>query len=797
MLTYPTLNGRPVDKWMVTELKDELRQRNLPITGLKDDLVRRLFEAIQDEENTDGGTLPAEGLKGGETPGSVDVSVYEASGEADVDEGVSEVMKQGEDVVISVTESINESLVPTTEAIHEAVISTVETGQRTLNDDTEVAFSLVDKAATDENCCKSDGVGLELASGAIHNDIIEKTPEYDSNGKMFVDGTPSENSVISTKLDVDRKILETCQAAVISPAEATQGTMDAVTEVECSIVYMAASDENHCQSNGVRLDSSGVNTVKEVNPDSQCHYDTIEEAPVDESSMKMAVVDVSSDVSDISIKLGVDVDRKVLEATQDAFIGTAEASQRALDAVNEVGASLVDMASKATNENQCETDGVGLEFASVGNTTVKKVNPHSEVCEDTIEKNPEDKSSKKMVDDDVPSDITSINIKLGVGDVDMRLLEQEAVPTPPDAIVLYADNKDADADAVAAAVAVSEDDTDKEMAIDDVSSDVIQLNVNSGIDVDCKIEQEVLPTVGVDYNIGLGKVQPPPDAIALHAHVAATADSMILKNSFSENAMINGKDYGDPKSTNGDRKLIESGPEDKVSEVNQDLESQIKCVSNFHDNVSTNEKNNVMGNLNANNSDFDLEAKQEIMKPVFTIPSIGDCLQVLDGDEELHKNGSMEESRFTCNMDLDTKEDSPDGNSTDKRLDLSPSDDSMGEDLMGNVHDFGGKTKVTSEPEHVFKEVAPVDTIIEGSSGHAMEAVAEDKPPNPTEKRKSGGILCLFTVLSDIDIPHCYAPYDVLSFSMRTTISMSILSRGHCCVILVMSFFTVGIYCLL
>jgi apoptotic chromatin condensation inducer in the nucleus len=138
MLTYPTLNGRPVDKWMVTELKDELRQRNLPITGLKDDLVRRLFEAIQDEENTDGGTLPAEGLKGGETPGSVDVSVYEASGEADVDEGVSEVMKQGEDVVISVTESINESLVPTTEAIHEAVISTVETGQRTLNDDTEV-----------------------------------------------------------------------------------------------------------------------------------------------------------------------------------------------------------------------------------------------------------------------------------------------------------------------------------------------------------------------------------------------------------------------------------------------------------------------------------------------------------------------------------------------------------------------------------------------------------------------------------------------------------------------------------
>jgi hypothetical protein len=100
--------------------------------------VRRLFEAIQGEENTDGGTLPAEGLKGGETPSSIDAPVWEASGEANVDEGVSKVMKQGVDLVISIRESINESLVPTTEAMNEAVISTTETGQRTLNDDTEV-----------------------------------------------------------------------------------------------------------------------------------------------------------------------------------------------------------------------------------------------------------------------------------------------------------------------------------------------------------------------------------------------------------------------------------------------------------------------------------------------------------------------------------------------------------------------------------------------------------------------------------------------------------------------------------
>ena len=61
MSTYPMLNDRPIDQWMVTELKDELLRRNLPVTGLKDDLVKRLFEAIQDKildggEKTSGGT---------------------------------------------------------------------------------------------------------------------------------------------------------------------------------------------------------------------------------------------------------------------------------------------------------------------------------------------------------------------------------------------------------------------------------------------------------------------------------------------------------------------------------------------------------------------------------------------------------------------------------------------------------------------------------------------------------------------------------------------------------------------
>lgn len=46
---YPVLHDRPINKWKVAELKEELKRRNLMTKGLKDDLVRRLDEAIRNE----------------------------------------------------------------------------------------------------------------------------------------------------------------------------------------------------------------------------------------------------------------------------------------------------------------------------------------------------------------------------------------------------------------------------------------------------------------------------------------------------------------------------------------------------------------------------------------------------------------------------------------------------------------------------------------------------------------------------------------------------------------------------
>lgn len=46
---YQILDNRPIDKWRVIELKEELKRRKLTTRGLKKDLVKRLDEAIRAE----------------------------------------------------------------------------------------------------------------------------------------------------------------------------------------------------------------------------------------------------------------------------------------------------------------------------------------------------------------------------------------------------------------------------------------------------------------------------------------------------------------------------------------------------------------------------------------------------------------------------------------------------------------------------------------------------------------------------------------------------------------------------
>ncbi|CAN6226173.1 unnamed protein product [Urochloa humidicola] len=449
--------------------------------------------------------------------------------------------------------------------------------------------------------------------------------------------------------------------------------------------------------------------------------------PEDDASKKMAI--------ELSVKVDCKTEQEVpalpdaigesilatSEVTQEAAVGTAETSKRSLDAVVEVESSLI-------NTSAIETNGNGLESASSDNILVEEANPRSEDHCDTIEKAPEDDTKKKMDVDDVPSDVTFDDIKLGLN-MCSEILEKKDATATLDDIVLDGDHEDADA----VAAAEPEDNTSKKIATDDLLSDVTHTTVKLGIKADCKMEEEEAPTL--------------PDAIELHADskeddVVAAAENMIPKDNFSVNTLMYGNGHGDPNCSDGDTKPFLCREKDQVSEVNRDLDSQVKFVSVLDDNISTNEKNDVKGNLNADGCDLELEVKQLMVKPSSTVTSLGDHLQVLDAEKGLHKNGtSLQELHSASNIDLDREKESPNGSSREKlNFDRSSGDESMDEDLADSKHadsniksdDLGGKTEVTSE--HVLKEVSLLDTAAEGFSAHTKEVVAEEKLP--MEKRK-------------------------------------------------------------
>ncbi|XP_060198816.1 uncharacterized protein LOC132627471 [Lycium barbarum] len=72
MSDYPVLDNRPINKWKVAELREELKRRNLTTKGLKDDLVRRLNEdmckemeaaEVEESKDDDRDIDPANGLE--------------------------------------------------------------------------------------------------------------------------------------------------------------------------------------------------------------------------------------------------------------------------------------------------------------------------------------------------------------------------------------------------------------------------------------------------------------------------------------------------------------------------------------------------------------------------------------------------------------------------------------------------------------------------------------------------------------------------------------------------------------
>ena len=209
------------------------------------------------------------------------------------------------------------------------------------------------------------------------------------------------------------------------------------------------------------------------------------------------------------------------------------------------------------------------------------------------------------------------------------------------------------------------------------------------------------------------------------------------------------EEHKDSDIMNEEREPIVSKPNNQVPEVSPDLGSQIKCESISSD-LSTNKKNNIEDNLNANNFDLELEVKPKMVEPSSGITSLGGDLQQLDDDKELVKNqSSVEDIDSTANVDS-YKKDSPEGSPEKLNLDRSSGDESMEEDVMeikqveSNMKS-DGKTELNSED---VKEVTLPDSAVVASSVDTKEAIAEEKSAASTEKRKLEGLFLSLQILS-------------------------------------------------
>lgn len=124
---YPILDDKPIDKWKVTELKEELKRRKLATKGLKEDLINRLDEALREEreaaeaarkkEQEAAEASPeqeaAEGSKKDEVNG-LDTQVDEVkdSKTINVDAGTIQASEQGNSGVVEPFETDNAAKVP-------------------------------------------------------------------------------------------------------------------------------------------------------------------------------------------------------------------------------------------------------------------------------------------------------------------------------------------------------------------------------------------------------------------------------------------------------------------------------------------------------------------------------------------------------------------------------------------------------------------------------------------------------------------------------------------------------------
>uniref|UniRef100_A0ACD5Z0B2 Uncharacterized protein n=1 Tax=Avena sativa TaxID=4498 RepID=A0ACD5Z0B2_AVESA len=765
MSTYPVLNDQPIDQWKIMDLKDELCRRNLPINGLKEELVKRLFEDLQgDIEGTVSGSFPDDYLKEDEITGSADVSVCQAVMEPSVDEDPSLVSMQTEDLV-SVKEAIKESAAATIDVSREFLVTAEEVSQITLAAAEVSDAPLFDVATTDKICLSvvatKDGLESAPPDGTMAKEvhaqaagrsefIAEKALEEDVGKKTIVDypfaTTDVKLDVTPAKGNLAADILE--HEVVSSPSDAIVShadhwDVDAVAaalghNIDALIPKISSIDNDwmNCKdhkdsgqtSSACKLTLSGpIVQTSGTLPATMSTYHVLNNQPIDQ----WKVTELKDELCRRNLPiegLKDDLVKRLFADLEGNILGGSPPDGDLKDAgtPGSAGASVSQDAMEPNVDEDLSHLATQEGDPAVSMTEFSKESAHATrgVSQDAIVTTEEVSQTCHVaaIDSNAPLFDSATTDKVSLSE----------------STVVKGASPQADLHEEIIAEKAPEEGTIKKVIVDYLPYDVACTNVK----LDASSAKDKLDSAIVEQEAA----HSPPDAIVPHtdhldAHATATApgqnaDTLIPKIDSGGIAFMDGKDHKDSGRTNGACKPSVSGTKDQVSEANTEICSQIKCVLISHDNIPTN------GDRNADNSDLELEAKMDMVEAPCSIPSIGDDLQALDDGNQLTKNGtSLQEIEYTTDMNLDKKSDSPDGASPEKiNLVRSSGNEPIEDDVMESKHaianirsdDLLRETEDTSD--HKVKEVLLFNTV--DSSVQTKDIVAEEKPVTPSEKRK-------------------------------------------------------------
>ncbi|XP_022942162.1 apoptotic chromatin condensation inducer in the nucleus-like [Cucurbita moschata] len=291
---YPILENRPIDQWRVTELKDELKRRKLPIRGLKEDLIKRLDESLRIErENAE------------ETNG-----VDDAPPVTDTDNN-----QEHASIVSETTKETNEDA---------TVIEKV--------DGDEVQVEKNDSTAAVDEAILRDGVSLNGSprveeGSAVHVTTLETNvtvaETVATEGALSVEGLQNmetkdnEDSKPQSEVEESKSQLDSKDSKLQMEIEDTQPQL-----VDVNMEAQVKNENLKSQHANLGHDSSDPdNQVSEVSPviGSQVRTDSISTDSVTINEM----IELKENISADHVKLELDVKQEMVEPSSSIVVPDA------------------------------------------------------------------------------------------------------------------------------------------------------------------------------------------------------------------------------------------------------------------------------------------------------------------------------------------------------------------------------------------------------------------------------------------------------------------------------------------